>query len=991
MTVDRPARWMWRWHLSGGGVENVWHYTRELLPCPSGRLLLRGPNGTGKTTLLEGLCPYLLNPRAQALSSGRNRSTSLESLMKGGSSGRRRNGYLWLTFSAPEALPDAGSDEVHYGVRLEYAQGCSPAVEVVPFWTPVLPGDGREDLSELSREEFTAVITGDGGQVFKDGDDYVAHLAQTVFGTTASTLKQLAKRIRKIRNPGLLAGLNPREAENELRQVLPTVDADVLRVCEEALAATEDTRLRYARAEKTTGLVMDLASAWTQECARRLRLASETARKEVKNLQEARADASAAQEEAQATEDGRARLTDELSAQVAAERVARSRAETLARDAASSDVTRAREKAEATRSRFDADCDVLRMSGQVARERTAAHLALASSAMAQVEEIERECGEGGVSVSLHVPVTVTRQDPSRALRIGKVDFEPVPTVTVCTHTVGVDQSVESLSAGAERSRRRSADAHVLLHAYKDVAARETAARAAREAAVDAARLAEAATARCATHTDKVHQCVAVLSSGVESWARSCTSGPRTPRLDLAEIASTAQDWRQAAETASVVHEVAGLARRISSMAADAAGRARTRAGHHRKQATLARKQAQEDEQRAQAWRSGRLLPFPRPSWSASPSGEERAFAAAVEWDEAACPAGWNRDVLEAVLEAAGLLGATLTPAGVESEDGWQVRAQGPLLPPQQSLASVLTALAGHPLESTATQVLQRIALLDSAVGGDGDTAATLVIGADGTHRCGPLLGRLSQAAVSRPPAASHIGLEARRAAVLREAAAAQADCDRQRRAAARHEQAARALADFERESGRLSGAFPQQLMEDTTCAEALRADSASAAAAARTDAALADRKALEQESAHRTALDRWRGQAVSYELPDEKSLVEEEAETARRSQQAMSRAAERMRTVRAALSAIEAAAQKVAEALDIVRTSRSAVEGSHSDLLAANTALEVCRQRCSLDEVDLEQKAEKAKLELQQLSEQLAACREEYTKAVEAAVRARSR
>lgn len=181
-----PARWEERWHLTGAGVENVWHYLREVLACPSGRLLLRGPNGTGKTTLLEALLPYLLNPKASALSSGRNRATSLESLMKAGSTGRRRTGYLWLSFTAPGGRDESGSeaDEVHYGVRLEYAQGCNPAVVVVPFWAPVLPGSDRDNFSELDRDEFTGWLTSCGGEVFACPDDYVTHLAQSVFDST---------------------------------------------------------------------------------------------------------------------------------------------------------------------------------------------------------------------------------------------------------------------------------------------------------------------------------------------------------------------------------------------------------------------------------------------------------------------------------------------------------------------------------------------------------------------------------------------------------------------------------------------------------------------------------------------------------------------------------------------------------------------------------------------------------------------------------------
>ena len=44
-----------RWTLAGAGLAKVWRYGDLDLDAPSGRLLLRGANGTGKTTALEAL------------------------------------------------------------------------------------------------------------------------------------------------------------------------------------------------------------------------------------------------------------------------------------------------------------------------------------------------------------------------------------------------------------------------------------------------------------------------------------------------------------------------------------------------------------------------------------------------------------------------------------------------------------------------------------------------------------------------------------------------------------------------------------------------------------------------------------------------------------------------------------------------------------------------------------------------------------------------
>ncbi|MGW2892600.1 hypothetical protein ACWDDN_46375 [Streptomyces griseoruber] len=95
-----------RWRLVGAGLSNVWRYGDLELPAASGRLLLRGPNGTGKTTALEALWPYLLDLNGAKLAAGKARPTTLKLLMSEGAPAKgRRYGYLWLTFAAPAGEP----------------------------------------------------------------------------------------------------------------------------------------------------------------------------------------------------------------------------------------------------------------------------------------------------------------------------------------------------------------------------------------------------------------------------------------------------------------------------------------------------------------------------------------------------------------------------------------------------------------------------------------------------------------------------------------------------------------------------------------------------------------------------------------------------------------------------------------------------------------------------------------------------------------------
>src|SRR5215211_4483902 len=78
--AGHPERFGSRWRLVAAGLSDVWRYGDLALPADSGRLLLRGPNGTGKTTALEALWPYLLDLNARQLSAGKARTTSLRSL-----------------------------------------------------------------------------------------------------------------------------------------------------------------------------------------------------------------------------------------------------------------------------------------------------------------------------------------------------------------------------------------------------------------------------------------------------------------------------------------------------------------------------------------------------------------------------------------------------------------------------------------------------------------------------------------------------------------------------------------------------------------------------------------------------------------------------------------------------------------------------------------------------------------------------------------------
>jgi len=174
----RAERFGGRWRLIGAGLSNVWRYGDLELPAASGRLLMRGANGTGKTTALEALWPYLLDLDAAKLAAGKSRRTSLTLLMSDGATTKRRYGYAWLTFAPPAAQRGETESAVSFGVRLQYSAGGSPAVKPMSFWVPGRPlGDLSlygAHRSALELEEFTSRVADAGGHVF--GDDSAAYV-----------------------------------------------------------------------------------------------------------------------------------------------------------------------------------------------------------------------------------------------------------------------------------------------------------------------------------------------------------------------------------------------------------------------------------------------------------------------------------------------------------------------------------------------------------------------------------------------------------------------------------------------------------------------------------------------------------------------------------------------------------------------------------------------------------------------------------------------
>ena len=876
-SADRFGR---RWRLAAAGLSNVWRFGDLLMDANSGRLM-RGPNGTGKTTALEALWPYLLDLNSRLLGAGKARQTTWTALMREGANGvRRRVGYAWLTFAGPG---EAG--ELSYGVRLQFSEGSSPPVKVISFRVPGRPvtgvplvGDGR---SALSLDDFTDIISAAGGQVFADEDEYVADLAARMLRTSTAEARLLAGRIRQVRNPNLLGDLSPQQARDALRDALPGVADDVISATAEALAESAETRAAFGRDRENAEVIADFAAVWAGHAADILRAA----------LREA----TDAQDELRRRQAEAGRIDGKLGRVKTGHKEAKQRADALADSKArlegrikgleASDAYQAAGELAALEKQLRAEQDTAQTQwgalASAARETRNASVSVESSLTelrADICAVQEHVGNADPDVAGLQPLVTWTRAPRAVLAVGDLSVDAGPVVTITSDEMPIAQAVVAWRTAAGAHTAHAEAASLALADHEPVAAADTVAQAAEDKAADLNERLDADELRLRQLTENAAAAAAKLIGEVAGWTngnRLLANPPLDAPDDSAGLADHAGGWDAGDVEALHDAEAAQVLYAVDSFAGIASTRANTRAGRLRADTRAAderagdlRREAEELRAKAAALRGGKLLALPRPAW-AGDGADDDALGSALDWqpsfDEDARPA------LEAALAAAGLLGATLT-ASAATTSAWQVGAHGPAMP--QNLTTALAVDPDHPLAATAAAVLQRVALVNSAAS-DGQEAA-LVIGRDGTFRAGVAFGApaLVPGTATWPPA-QHVGARQRRAAALARAKQHEAEAtelesqanDAAGRAQALRLEAAQLL--------RAASLFPPR--EHLRVAEAGRAAKAIEVAELMTELGNANDEATRRRREHQHLSEEWVERTRSRGLPanlDELAAVE---------------------------------------------------------------------------------------------------------------------
>ena len=252
-----------RWKLSRAGIINVYQYEHEVLHFEGGRLLLRGVNGSGKSTAMNMLLPFLLTARPGRIDAAGDQTGILKSWMLSGRDDAQPVGYLWIEFERREEFLVCGC-----GIK---ANRQSDNVTTWWFVTSRRPGI---DLSlvagnqPLSADGLRAALDGD--EVFGDRhrSDYRRTVQQRLFG--GASIDEHIALIHVVRSPRVGDRIDV-DLPDHLVEALPQLSEQALAEAAQPLDDLEEHRRNVADLARTSDAIRGLLDVYREYCVNEIR------------------------------------------------------------------------------------------------------------------------------------------------------------------------------------------------------------------------------------------------------------------------------------------------------------------------------------------------------------------------------------------------------------------------------------------------------------------------------------------------------------------------------------------------------------------------------------------------------------------------------------------------------------------------------------------------------------------------------------------------
>lgn len=862
-TID-PDALATRFRLNRAGIRNVWQYDNAMFDFADGRLLLRGKNGAGKSKALEMLLPFLLDGNTRYLDAvGQAHRTTWAWLMTDGRGPGNHVGYVWLEL---HAVAGDGSDRY---LTLGCGIKVSTSTQRPDLWFFITDQRVGDDLplaagvSPWTADKLRDAVGAD--NVF-DATGYKHRVRSLLFGgVDESRYENLLYLLHRLRQPNIGDRIDNNELPKLLAESLPPIDADTLDDVAQNLDDLDDIRDQVRRASETAAAVGEFLANYTGYARTQLRARAAAVTAACDTLAERRRYAADAEGELNKakTERGKAetaerRLIEQLDgakneiASITASQAYKSLAELDDRRRL---VDQSRKSAEA-------------QDEGAAKARRREHAA--------VEEARRAADAAATAATR---VANARADLARALRDAGIDgglLGDDPTVTVkqdaeLSETVCTTSGDESVTRPAVPAVRATggADADSAFTALSQVT---TAARRATEAVLKKGRDAAQAAADARTAQTRADELEEALGRAAD-YVNETRTGVESA---VTEFVTELGAWRALASETSPADQAAfahlrdvdaaqldgetartlldDIRRRLS----DASARAATEVGLARAAFEGLTAQRGELVERRNTVEAQPVIDPPGPAYRHPGRAGAPLFALIDFRDDVADD---TRAHVEAALEASGLLTGWVTPDGHVTTDGNDIWISADsAAPATQTLAMLCVAATASDAvpREIVDQVLSTIAV--------DDPEHTTAVGTDGSWRLGALHGRWSK------PAAEFVGAGARAAHRQR----LLDELDRQIADADHAIEVAEDALDSREAHRRAIDSLPAQLPTESgiVTAEAQRVGAESRHTQARTEYAVADRRAGELRETAVRAEREFRSAATDAHLPADISTLD---------------------------------------------------------------------------------------------------------------------
>jgi uncharacterized protein (TIGR02680 family) len=214
-----------RFEPTRAGIVNLWDYRDEEFAFAGGWLVLRGPNGSGKTKALEVLFPFVLDgridPKRLNPFAAEDRTMKSNLLYRGQDNAV---GYVWLELRHRDTR-----ESVTIGIGLHAQRHRDTPVR----WHFVTDGRVGEDFSLLTDDDRPMTrkqLTEELGEsaLHTSPTDYRAAIDQRLFGLGRERYEQLLTLILTLRRPQLAKNLDPIKLSDTLTDGLRPLDDDLI-------------------------------------------------------------------------------------------------------------------------------------------------------------------------------------------------------------------------------------------------------------------------------------------------------------------------------------------------------------------------------------------------------------------------------------------------------------------------------------------------------------------------------------------------------------------------------------------------------------------------------------------------------------------------------------------------------------------------------------------------------------------------------------------